>query len=184
MKYEHFSLLTWLGQHGKKAELAKACGIPSGNISNWCKGTAKPSPATIQKIADYLHVPTESITLEFHSPSDDSLHERVKLLCKLRGVTLTKLLVDCNLSKDALTKSTNLSSNSVVRLADHLNTTVDYLLGICEDPTRQKKEPPPLNSDEDSKHLRSLAETIRDLPAEALEKLVEHAELLRLRYKQ
>lgn len=42
-------------------ELAEALGFSRGQISNYEQGTRRPDPATLQQIADYLHVSVDSL---------------------------------------------------------------------------------------------------------------------------
>lgn len=62
--------------------------------------------------------------------------ERIKLLAKERNVSISKLLIDCSLNKNAL--YTMQSSGyyprveAILKIADYLDCSVDYLLGRTE----------------------------------------------------
>lgn len=62
----------------------------------------------------------------------------IKNLCKVRGVTITTLLTDCNLTKsfiyDLEKRSTSPSCDKLTRIAERLDCSVDYLLGLTDEP--------------------------------------------------
>lgn len=67
----------------------------------------------------------------------------IKALASSKGIAVSKLLQDCDLNKNAI--FTMQSSGyfprveSLTRIADHLNVSVDYLLGRTDDPVLHKK---------------------------------------------
>ena len=67
--------------------------------------------------------------------------ERIKLLAKERNVSISKLLIDCSLNKNAL--YTMQSSGyyprveAILKIADYLDCSVDYLLGRTDVPTAE-----------------------------------------------
>lgn len=63
--------------------------------------------------------------------------ERVKLQAKSQGVSAKKVLEICGLGPNTITKMSNGSdivSQSLKRIADYLNCSVDYLLGRTDSP--------------------------------------------------
>lgn len=67
-----------------------------------------------------------------------SVAERIKAILKLKKISASKMLTDCNLNKNAL--STMQSGGylprleAVAQIADYLNCSVDYLLGRTDNP--------------------------------------------------
>ncbi len=66
------------------------------------------------------------------------LVERIKSQAKLKNLSTAKLLEDCELSKNTLvsmnTRGSWIQSNSLAKIADRLDCSVDYLLGRTENP--------------------------------------------------
>lgn len=66
----------------------------------------------------------------------------IKSLAKLKGVSISKLLLDCELNKNAL--YTMQSSGyfprveALTKIADYLNVSIDYLLGRTNNPDINK----------------------------------------------
>ena len=67
---------------------------------------------------------------------------KIKLLCKLRGITISELLFKCNITKsfiyDLEKRSTSPSCDKLSRIADYLDCSVDYLLGRTDNPEVNK----------------------------------------------
>lgn len=57
----------------------------------------------------------------------------IKTLCKSKGVTISKLLSECHLTKsfiyDLEKRAVSPSCDKITRIADYFNVSVDYLLG-------------------------------------------------------
>ena len=66
----------------------------------------------------------------------------IKTLCKSKGVTISSLLSDCNLTKsfiyDLEKRATSPSCDKMSRIADYLDCSVDYLLGRTDNPEVNK----------------------------------------------
>ncbi len=62
----------------------------------------------------------------------------IKALCKSKGVTISVLLSDCNLTKsfiyDLEKRATYPSCDKMSRIADYFDCSVDYLLGRTDKP--------------------------------------------------
>lgn len=72
--YERVQLLM-MSHHMTKAELAKAIGASTGNISDWTSGKTKPGIEKMIRIADYFNVSLDYLVGRddrFPSPSPDS----------------------------------------------------------------------------------------------------------------
>ena len=70
------------------------------------------------------------------------LTNRIKETCKDNGITIQKLLNDCQLSKgfiyDVERKNAFPSCDKIARIADFFDVSVDYLLGRTDVPNIQK----------------------------------------------
>ena len=66
----------------------------------------------------------------------------IKTLCKSKGVTISMLLSNCNLTKsfiyDLEKRATSPSCDKMSRIADYLDCSVDYLLGRTDNPEVNK----------------------------------------------
>ncbi len=97
--------------------------------------------------------------------NSNDIAERIKKYAKSQNITLKDLLVNCGLSKNAL--SSMLSGGSIpkadnlAKIADQLNCSVDYLLG--------RTDIPEINSG----NIENI--DLTDLPAETIYKLVAFA---------
>ena len=63
--------------------------------------------------------------------------ERIKIKSKQSGVTVKKLLEDCSLGVNTVTKMSagnDILSQNLVKIADYLGCSVDYLLGRTDKP--------------------------------------------------
>lgn len=65
--------------------------------------------------------------------------QRIKNLAREKGVKTTEMLSACELSKNALSSMSGrgswIQANSLAKIADYLECSVDYLLGRTEEPT-------------------------------------------------
>lgn len=96
--------------------------------------------------------------------------KRIKELAKKQGITVKKLLTDCDIGVNTVGKmanGTDVTSQTLVKIADYLDVSVDFLLG------REQKN----NASEDD--LRSvIVEKVRALTDEQARKLLVLLETL------
>lgn len=67
--------------------------------------------------------------------------ETIKTIAKVRGIQLKDMLSSLNLNKNTLSNMYNgsmLKGDSLARIADYLNCSVDYLLGRTDNPEVNK----------------------------------------------
>lgn len=87
--------------------------------------------------------------------------ERVNLLLKEVGITTNKMLSDCNLNKDTIGNikiGKKPSIDRIVTIANYLNVSVDYLIGVSD--IRDPKKIAPLSKERGSEILqRALCDT-------------------------
>lgn len=66
----------------------------------------------------------------------------IKQICKSQKKTISKMLLDCDISKsfiyDMEKRNKSPSCDKVVRIADYLDCSVDYLLGRTDNPEINK----------------------------------------------
>lgn len=66
----------------------------------------------------------------------------LKTLCKSKGITISALLSECNLTKsfiyDLEKRAASPSCDKISRIADYFDCSVDYLLGRTDNPDVNK----------------------------------------------
>ena len=66
----------------------------------------------------------------------------IKHLAKSKGISITKMLLECGLNKNTLSTMTSrgswIQANSLAQIADYLDCSVDYLLGRTSIPEINK----------------------------------------------
>ena len=59
--------------------------------------------------------------------------KRIKLLAKTKGISVSKLLTECDLNKNAIftmqTRGSWLQAKNLAKIAEFLNCSIDYLMG-------------------------------------------------------
>lgn len=63
--------------------------------------------------------------------------DRIKDICRQRGINMELMLVDCGLGVNAIRQINDkkgMASYSLAKIADYLDVSVDYLLGRSESP--------------------------------------------------
>ncbi len=129
-------------------KVAKDTGISQGLMGEYKNGIKTPSSKNIVKIAKYFNVPvdylldrgnnnpngTEQVTLD-----STEIAKRIKETAKIQKLNTGEVLSECGLGKNALS---NMQSGgffprleNIVKIADHLNCSVDYLLGRTDIPS-------------------------------------------------
>lgn len=62
----------------------------------------------------------------------------IKALAKLKGIAIKDMLSDCGLNKNTLSTMTSrgswIQANTLAKIADYLDCSVDYLLGRTDNP--------------------------------------------------
>lgn len=79
--------------------------------------------------------------------------DTIKRMCKIRHISITELLSQCELSKsfiyDLEKRSTSPSCSKITRIADYLNCSVDYLLGRTDNPNIESHIIQPVHPEKD-----------------------------------
>lgn len=67
---------------------------------------------------------------------------RIKTIAKIRKISTGEMLADCELNKNTLSSMLSrgswLQANSLARIADYLDCSVDFLLGRTDNPNINK----------------------------------------------
>ena len=71
-----------------------------------------------------------------------SLFEKIKELCKKRGISLNKLEEDLGFSRNTIYSMKNKKPNAerLQKIADYFNVSTDYLLGRTNNPNIAQKD--------------------------------------------
>ena len=67
--------------------------------------------------------------------------ENIKLQTKKKNITVKKMLQDCSLGVNTVSKiaaGTDVTTRTLYKIADYLGCSVDYLLGRTENPDSHK----------------------------------------------
>nr|DAZ67153.1 MAG TPA: repressor protein [Caudoviricetes sp.] len=73
----------------------------------------------------------------------DKVAEIIKELAKIKGIQLKTMLVELQLNKNTLSnmyKGSMLKADSLARISDYLECSIDFLMGRTDDPTWHKPE--------------------------------------------
>lgn len=105
--------------------------------------------------------------------------DRIKNLAKEKGIKIKYICAQLGLAETYLSNVKNgkdrMTNDRLSRIAVMLDTTVDYLADVTDDPTPKKKEPVEALDPIDVEILQAL----RDLSVEDLRKVLEYANSLR-----
>ena len=114
--------------------------------------------------------------------------EKIKQLAKGKGISVKQLLIDCEMGKNSITHMTNGSmpkGDTLGKVSDYLDCSVDYLLGRTDDPVLHKPKeeiiakvhtgPVPIKNiktsssqpDEEAETQQVIARQYFDMPASA-----------------
>lgn len=72
--------------------------------------------------------------------STQIIAERIKQQTKSKQITVKKMLADCNLGPNTVSKisnGTDILSQTILKIAEYLDCSVDYLLGRTDNPKMQ-----------------------------------------------
>ena len=101
------------------------------------------------------------------------LTSRIRDLAKSKNIKLKDMLDHCNLGRNAMSHLDNgrsIAHDSLIRIANYLDVSVDYLLGRTDDPLSHKKS--------------ELIELINQLTPEEQQKLITFYHLLKDEHTQ
>jgi|GEM_PF-514700 len=137
--------------------LEQELGFARSSINKFNKN--KPSIAKLQQIADFLGVTVDSLTI---SKGNIILtYNRIKELCKTKGVTVTEAEQELGFARGSLCKiDTNKPSmEKVQKIADYFGVTINYLMTGTDD----NEEQPQLSARDERDISRRLEQTLSDL---------------------
>lgn len=97
------------------------------------------------------------------------LASRIREVAKSKNIKLKDMLDACDLGKNAMSHLDNgksLAHDSLAKIADYLDVSVDYLLGRTDDPQSHKVK-------------NELIDTVNQLTEDEAQKLLEYYQLLK-----
>ena len=67
--------------------------------------------------------------------------ERIKLIAKSKGLTVSTVLKEVNLGRNTMAnfKTSMPKADNLAKIADYLDCSIDYLMGRTDDPELHKK---------------------------------------------
>ena len=67
--------------------------------------------------------------------------ERIKLIAKSKGLTVSTVLKEVNLGRNTMAnfKTSMPKADNLAKIADYLDCSIDYLMGRTDDPDLHKK---------------------------------------------
>ena len=122
-----------------QAVLAKALGVAPSNVSDFLKEIHSPSFSCFVKMLDFFNCSADYLLglTDFHT--DEPLHtvppfkDRLRAMLKERNISQAQLIRDLPLSSAVpykwLSGLNEPSVESLLRLAEYFDCTVDYLIG-------------------------------------------------------
>ena len=110
-----------------------------------------------------------------------TLHSRIIELCKEKGISGSRMCLELGLSKSTLSdiksgRKKGFSADTAHKIASYLGVSVGYLLG--EEEMDIKKEQP-TEIDGLSKDLKELIESVKDLPEDKIQMLLQVAKSIK-----
>lgn len=85
----------------------------------------------------------------------NNLAEKIKTVAKERGTTMKDVLSSCGLSGNTMSTlyhGKSIAFDSLAKIADYLDCSVDYLLGRTDNPNAHKKERPVLSIENEPRY--------------------------------
>ena len=76
----------------------------------------------------------------YNSPE---LAKKIKLVAKDKGVTVKQMLEDCSIGSNAISHllhGKSMGFDTLARISDYLDVSIDYLLGRTSNPLAHKEE--------------------------------------------
>lgn len=109
-----------------------------------------------------------------------TLYDKIQDLCKIRGVSASRMCLDLGLSKSTMSdmksgRKNGVSMTTAVKIADYFGVSVGYLLGTEDG----KKEKPTVQDDGLSDEKRELIQFIKNLPEDKVLLLLQVARSIR-----
>lgn len=68
------------------------------------------------------------------------LFERIKMICKKKGIKQKQMLEDLSLNPNFMHQSKNPNIGNIIKIADYLDVSIDYLVGRSDDPKCHKRK--------------------------------------------
>lgn len=127
-----------------EAAFGEALGMGKNTVNNWKAGRSKTYLKKIDSIADYFGVSVDYLLGRTDNPISNhkdnmTFADRLNQILSEQGITAYKVSKDTKISNSILSDwrlgKRIPSGEKIEVLATYLNVSVDYLLGLSDDPT-------------------------------------------------
>lgn len=176
-------------------KVAKETGISQGLMNQYKNGVKTPTVDNLLKISNYLNCSVDYLLGISDDPSRAGqaavlteenknitigntpiIAERIKEEAHRQDVKVKDLLAQCQIDRNLVNKLANgrdTGTQNICKIADFLNCSTDYLLGLSNDPV--KNNSPDLNTNEIAilKLFRQLSDTQQGILIGRAELMVE-----------
>ena len=128
------------------------CGLNKNAISTMTARKSIPKADNLAKIADYLNCSVDYLLGRTNTPQvinfsdggdaffyiSSNIAEKIKTMAKIKKIQIKDMLKDCELGKNSLSSMQSggsiPKSDTLAKIADYLDVSVDYLLGKTDIP--------------------------------------------------
>lgn len=111
--------------------VAKDINVSNTTIANWLNGVSRPNNEKLQKLADYFDVSVDYLIGK--TDTNQEIAKRISAISKEKGITAVAI---CSLVgkqrgwlKDLCSGKGKVSDEQLIKIADFLGTTPEYLKG-------------------------------------------------------
>ena len=110
-----------------------------------------------------------------------TLHSRIIELCKMKGISGSRMCLDLGMSKSTLSdlksgRKKSFTAETAHKIASYLDVSVAYLLGEEEkDETKEQ----PIENDGLSDSLKELIDNLKELPEDKIQMLLQVAKSIK-----
>ena len=122
-----------------QAKLEETTGIPQSTTSDYISGICTPTYTSLVKLLYFFNCSADYLLGRTEFPTEEKLlpvlpfNERLRAILKEKKISQEKLKRDLNISSSVIYKWTSgknqPTTNSLIKLADYLDCSVDYLIG-------------------------------------------------------
>ena len=108
---------------------------------------------------------------------NEILSKRIKEICKQKKIPIKTLLEECGMNRNTIydleKKQVFPASDKISRIADHLEVSIDYLLGRTDDPEQKTEPTPPTETEKLIQKINLLTENEKQLLAAMIDGILQ-----------
>lgn len=109
----------------------------------------------------------------------DDLYIKISQLCDEANINITKMCKDAGVSRGALSdlkigRTKSLSSSTLQKIAAYFNISVDYFLGVNNEPKKEDGVKTPSSENKFSPSLQKLYEVASELSEEQIQDVLDY----------